>query len=320
MEIVLSHHTYSCIFKNSNYSIDLSPLKDQSWSMSSYNSEYGGTFSYHISLCSRNLHCQNDITFVDGTQSCQTEQISNFEIGNMKNGSYIFNPTEGRTLQITYLNSQKQYSTGCGATKYRNSTYSFICSPNVTFSFIEFSESPKCIYNFIISSKYACPIQNPTESPTQTPTKSPTQSPTESPTESLTQTPTTPSTPTQSPSSSKISCRVTNSSIVVKSPKPIYCTANGPTFCTSSCGSTCSTEDINGNIKCSSPSPSISCIGSNIQCETSDVKVNNIVIGSDIFDSTLNQTIQKEKDTSFGNTIKVSLCFSTLFIILSLLL
>ncbi|KAN0000412.1 hypothetical protein ACTFIZ_000859 [Dictyostelium cf. discoideum] len=341
----------SCIFRNSDYTIDLSPLKNQSYYFRApYNQESGGIFSYTFNLCSKNIFCQNNVSFLEGTQSCQTEGMSNYEIGDYNNGGYFFNPTQNNTIQITYNNSKLQYSTGCGNAGHRNSTYSFKCNPFVDFSINEFSESPKCIYNFFIESRYACPIPNPTPTPTYTPTYTPTQTPnqtltptytptqtpnqtltpTYTPTYTPTQTPT--YTPTQTPKPSKISCRVTNSGITVNSPQPIYCKGYGPTNCKSSGGSTCSTDNINGTINCSSPSTSIYCVGDNVVCETSDVecsinvnthsglKVNDIVLGSDIYDSSLHQIIPKEKDSSFANTIKVSLCFSAIFIILSLLL
>ncbi|KAM9959969.1 hypothetical protein ACTFIW_007201 [Dictyostelium discoideum] len=317
----------SCIFKNSDYTIDLSPLKSQSYFFSApYSEASGGTFSYNFNLCSNNVYCENFVTLLVGTQSCQTDGGTNYEIGNVDNVGYLFNPSPNNTIQITYNNSQLQYSTGCGIAGYRNSTYSFKCNPKVIFLIKEFSETPKCIYNFFIESKYACPIPNPT----QTPSPTPTQTLSQTPTQTLSQTPSL--TPTQTPNPSKISCRVINNGITVNSPEPIYCEGNGPTMCTSSGGSTCSSDNINGSINCSSPSPSIHCVGDNVVCETSDVecsinvnthsglKVNNLVLGSDIYDSSLHQAISKEKDSSFGNTIKISLCFSAIFIILSLLL
>ncbi|KAN0047881.1 hypothetical protein ACTA71_002269 [Dictyostelium dimigraforme] len=301
----------SCVFKTSEYSIDLSPLKNNNWMYSAYNSEYNRNYTYSISVCSKNVFCQNSVTYIDGTQSCQKGFNTDFEIGNIYNGSYVFNPNQQSSIEITYLNSQKQGTPGskCG-NGYRSSSYSFKCSPNDIFSIYDFKEDPKCFYKFYILSKYACQIPNPTQTPSITPTATP----------SITPAP-----------STKVSCRVTNSNIIVNSPNPIICNATGPTICTSTGGSTCSTDDIYSKIKCSSQGPSISCTGSNIQCETKDtecsidlnnysgLRVNNIVIGADIYDSSLNITISNEKETSFGTTINVSLIFSVMLIILSLL-
>ncbi|KAM9985406.1 hypothetical protein ACTFIZ_008937 [Dictyostelium cf. discoideum] len=112
------------------------------------------------------------------------------------------------------------------------------------------------------------PSPTPSETPSPTPseTPSPTPSETPSPTPSETPSPTPSSTPVPSP---KVYCRSNRYGITINSTETVSCRGFGKTKCITKLGSECSTDNLDGEIVCTSKS--LQCFGTNIQCISGDV-------------------------------------------------
>ncbi|KAN0031044.1 hypothetical protein ACTA71_004016 [Dictyostelium dimigraforme] len=148
----------TCIFQNDQgtYKIDLSPLKGVVHSVSK--TEFDKQITYTFSLCSSTLECS---TITAGAQSCQTTPNGFFETGNYNNGRYrLYNGLPGEnSIHIHYnaSGSQGGFNAKCPDGNYRSVNYFLKCGAE-TLIIDNYNEDPMCVYNFYISSKYACPV------------------------------------------------------------------------------------------------------------------------------------------------------------------
>ncbi|KAM9968161.1 hypothetical protein ACTFIW_002597 [Dictyostelium discoideum] len=196
-----------------------------------------------------------------------------------------------------------QFNYGCS----RNTWFNIYCDKNNDFRVLNMSAN-YCDYEVNILSSHACPVYssipyskigdntyelnvgpfyNPTAlfyyingsmikfdlnstsqyTPSPTPSETPSPTPSETPptlTETPSETPTT--TPVPSPN---VYCRSNRYGITINSTETVSCRGFGKTKCITKLGSECSTDNLDGEIVCTSKS--LHCFGTNIQCISGDV-------------------------------------------------
>ncbi|KAN0031039.1 hypothetical protein ACTA71_004011 [Dictyostelium dimigraforme] len=360
----------TCTFPNYNstHMIDMSPLKGNNYSIL-VDVSISIKYNYTFSVCSENNYCSTNI-LIKGVQSCVRSPGGLFETGHYNNSHYnLLSPTSisssssssPYTIQIYYNASalQKGDNILCPSGNYRSINYFYKCGSQ-DLLIVNVTESPMCVYNFYISSKYACPVLSPSPTPSTTPSATPsttpsptpsttpstTPSPTPSTTPSTTPSPTPSTTPsatpsttpsstpsaTSSPTPSPIYCESDENGLFVNSTESIVCIGTGKTSCITSEGSTCGTDQTNGNIRCAVPSTFISCTGNHIVCKTSfftckintqlysGLNVNDLVINSNTFGGSSEELLTKQENVQNQNNSSSTLTFSSIFILIILIL
>ncbi|KAN0031050.1 hypothetical protein ACTA71_004022 [Dictyostelium dimigraforme] len=133
----------NCIFNDSNYYYNLSPLKGISFN---FTENRGFLFNYFFSICSKNEICDLDKDL--NIQSCQFISTGEFFINGISNERLPFNLKENEII-ISY----ESYNI---PGQIRQSNIIISCEHGVEHHFEKFEESPLCTYNYYIKSKYAC--------------------------------------------------------------------------------------------------------------------------------------------------------------------